>query len=348
MIIFIIRYKSSIKIRSKRITFLIVGAGISGLHLGALLSQYGQVIIFEKSHKVGGRARVENIQGFNLDFGIHPIRFGPNSALGDSLKELGCNIEFIKPGKSWVYMRNGKKTSSAIQVNPFPERSSTGELLKNIKRVLEKGSIYYPNGGWNSILNGLINKIKENRGEIRQKALVSEIIIENNKAIGVRVNNQTIFGEFIISTIPVQNLFSILDENLCEPNFVSKCKNLRQTAGISIDFGLSRKISDIDGMIFFEKFLGFGLIYKEFRKVILSHFPKIDNYLLFERPLFLEMIDGVEINTEQHQFKRPGNNIIGLKNLFITGDSVGGEGSGGDVGHTSVRDCYFKILTKIK
>ncbi|MEJ2278609.1 MAG: hypothetical protein P8Y70_12795 [Candidatus Lokiarchaeota archaeon] len=60
------------------------------------------------------------------------------------------------------------------------------------------------------------------------------------------------------------------------------------------------------------------------------------------------MIDGVEINTEQHQFKRPGNNIIGLKNLFITGDSVGGEGSGGDVGHTSVRDCYFKILTKIK
>ncbi|MEJ2279787.1 MAG: FAD-dependent oxidoreductase, partial [Candidatus Lokiarchaeota archaeon] len=242
MIIFIIRYKSSIKIRSKRITFLIVGAGISGLHLGALLSQYGQVIIFEKSHKVGGRARVENIQGFNLDFGIHPIRFGPNSALGDSLKELGCNIEFIKPGKSWVYMRNGKRilfdpqirnflrlTSSAIQVNPFPERSSTGELLKNIKRVLEKGSIYYPNGGWNSILNGLINKIKENRGEIRQKALVSEIIIENNKAIGVRVNNQTIFGEFIISTIPVQNLFSILDENLCEPNFVSKCKNLRQT-----------------------------------------------------------------------------------------------------------------------
>ena len=56
------------------------------------------------------------------------------------------------------------------------------------------------------------------------------------------------------------------------------------------------------------------------------------------------MVDGVEVNTEQHRFKRPSNHVPGISNLFITGDSVGGEGAGGDVGHTSVRACYEKIL----
>ncbi len=56
------------------------------------------------------------------------------------------------------------------------------------------------------------------------------------------------------------------------------------------------------------------------------------------------MVDGVEVNIEQHQDKRTGNTIEGNFNLYITGDSVGGEGAGGDIGHTSVRQCYKKIL----
>ncbi len=56
------------------------------------------------------------------------------------------------------------------------------------------------------------------------------------------------------------------------------------------------------------------------------------------------MIDGVEVNTEQHRLKRPGNEIKEISNLFITGDSVGGEGAGGDIGHTSVRNCYEIII----
>jgi phytoene dehydrogenase-like protein len=43
---------------SEKIRFLIIGAGISGLHIGALLSRYGNVKILEKSHKIGGRAKL--------------------------------------------------------------------------------------------------------------------------------------------------------------------------------------------------------------------------------------------------------------------------------------------------
>jgi len=429
---------------NKKYNYIIIGGGISGLHLGALLSQHGKVLILEKLNILGGRARVSIIDGFKLDFGPHPIRFGPESALGTSLLEINKSLNFIKPGKSWAFLKDGKQmlfptgglmniirskmvpfietlklllsikkmepndfyelydvsledwlkeeklsnktqkfllmTSSAMQVNPFPERSSVGELMHNIKRVLEIGSVYYPSGGWNSIFSKFIDKIRESGGEIKLNSEVKKILVEDNICKGVEVNGNKIIGDHIISTIPVQNLFTILNENLCEKEFVKKCKELRPTAGLSIDFCLDKAVSDIDGLIFFEDPLGFGFIpsnlsaevapegkslmtflrvanfeviknknkaeelYKGFRESILNIFPEIENHIIHERFLFLEMVDGVEVNTNQHQFNRPGNKIKGLQNLWLAGDSVGGEGAGGDIGHTSVRECYKKIL----
>lgn len=429
---------------SEKYNYIVIGAGISGLHIGALLSRYGKTLIFEKTKIIGGRARVEEIDGFKLDFGPHPIRFGQNSELARSLQELNKSLEFVKPGKSWACLQNGSKTifptggigaivrskmvptlktlklivnikkmedkdfealydtsledwfakekvhpkiqkfltmaSSAIQVNPFTERSSAGELLQNVKKILDFGSSYYPKGGWNQIFQRFMDYIKGNNGEIRLKEEVNEIVVENSRAIGVKVGNELIKGEKIISTIPVQQLFSILNQNLCEKSFVEKCKNLRPTAGVSIDFCLSKPITKIDGFVFFEKPPAFGFvpsnlspevappgkslmtfltianledikdktkmknIHQELRETILKFFPTIEDHLLHERPLFYEMIDGVEVNTEQHKFKRPGNKFNNIENLFITGDSVGGEGAGGDVGHSSVRKCYEMIL----
>jgi phytoene dehydrogenase-like protein len=429
---------------NKKYNYIIIGGGISGLHLGALLSQHGKVLILEKLNILGGRARVSIIDDFKLDFGPHPIRFGPDSALGTSLLEINKSVNFIKPGKSWAFLKDGEQmlfptgglmniirskmvpfietlklllsikkmepndfyerndvsleewlkkeklsektrrfllmTSSAMQVNPFPERSSIGELMHNIKRVLEVGSVYYPSGGWNSIFSQFIDKIRENDGDIRLNSEVEKIIVEDNICKGVEVNGDKILSNHIISTIPVQNLFTILNENLCDKEFVEKCRELRPTAGVSIDFCLDKSISDIDGLMFFEEPLGFGFIpsnlsaevapegkslmtflrvanikdiknknkaeelYKEFRDTIIKFFPNIENHILHERFLFLEMVDGVEVNTNQHQFKRPGNRIKGIQNLWLAGDSVGGEGAGGDIGHTSVRECYKQIL----
>ena len=423
--------------------YIVIGAGIAGLHIGALLSQNGKVLILEKAKNIGGRARVVDIGGFKLDYGPHPVKFGSKSALGISLNEIGKPVDFIKPGGSWAFLENGKKTlfptggimaviksdlvptiktlkfmikvikmkqndfkqlydlslvewfnrenihpklqrflimaSSSMQVNPFPERSSAGELLHNIHRVLKKGSVFYPKRGWNSIFNSFSEKIHENKGEIRLDSEVKEIIVESSKAVGVKIDNEIIRADKIISTIPVQHLFTILDDKLCEKKFVEKCKNLRPTTGISIDFCLSKPISNLKGIIFFENPYAFGFIpsnlspevapqghslmsfftatdlddirnkdkmkeiHRNLRDAILQFFPNIENYLLHERPLFSEMVDGVEINIEQHQLKRPGNKIKNIKNLYITGDSVGGEGAGGDVGHESVRNTYKLI-----
>ena len=425
--------------------YIIVGGGISGLHIGSLLSQHGKVLVLEKSKVLGGRARIVDLDGFKLDFGPHPVRFGPISALAKTLKNIGKPIEFIKPGNSWAFLSDGTKTifptggilavlrskmvpvfktlklllkikgmkkkefyelydvslerwfkkeaiirsirkyltiaSGAMQVNPFIERSSSGELLHNIQRVLKKGSVYYPKGGWGTIFSNFKEVFKENEGEIRVNNEVSKILIENDKAIGVKVGNEVIKGNKIISTVPAQTLFSILDEGCCKKDFIDKCKNLRPTAGISIDFCLSKHVSDIKGLIFFEDPLAFGYIptnldksiapqgssimsfltilnveeiknaeeikdaHLKLREKILSIFPNIENYLLHERPLSHPMVDGVEVNIHQHKLKRPNNKIDTIENLYLTGDSIGGEGAGGDIGHTSVRECYKLIIS---
>jgi phytoene dehydrogenase-like protein len=429
--------------------YIVIGGGIAGCHIGALLSQHGKVLVLEKTKEIGGRAKVTEKDGFKLDWGPHPIRYGPDSSLGKSLSEIGKPIEFIKPGLVRGYLADGsvhiypagsvgavfkskmvpkmkflglmirikKKiteqdridlfdtsleewfkqedthpkiqkfltmASAAIQVNPFIDNSSVGEMLDTFYWVLQYGSGWYPKGGWGVIFSRFLDKIKKN-GEILTSSQVSEIIIENGKAVGVKVGEKVIKGGTIISTIPVQQLFTILDEKLCDEKLINYCKSAIPTSGVSITYCLSKPVVDIAGNselgnLMFEDPLAFAVIPTNFdpdlapsgKSILMAHtidkydvikdknranelleklkltllkfFPIIDGNIEFERPLIHEIIDGVNVGIDSHRLKRPGNTIEGISNLYITGDSIGGEGAGGDVGHTSVRNCYEQII----
>lgn len=59
---------------------------------------------------------------------------------------------------------------------------------------------FYPMGGGGGIVKAMTNAIKKHGGEIRVKQNVEKIIIENNKAIGVKIKDgDTIFAKNIIS-----------------------------------------------------------------------------------------------------------------------------------------------------
>src|SRR6056297_994492 len=213
------------------VRFVVIGGGIGGMEIGALLSDLGEVIVFEKSSQIGGRAMVVEKEGFLLDFGAHPIRFGPNSAIAQTMRDIDRPIDFVKPGDVIGLLEDGssdlfpsgglmaifktkmipklktlklilrfvrykeeeieklldvplqefieeqgfgprirrylKMSCAALMVCPFLERVSTGEFIKNIKEVLDKGSVYYPRGGWNSFFNPLKEKIKGSGGKIK-------------------------------------------------------------------------------------------------------------------------------------------------------------------------------------
>ncbi len=88
---------------------IIVGGGITGLQLGALLANDGEkVLVLEKSPRLGGRAVVINKNDFLVDYGIHLIRFGPESSISHTCRQLGHEIEYAPLGTSWVLDEDGK------------------------------------------------------------------------------------------------------------------------------------------------------------------------------------------------------------------------------------------------
>ncbi|MHA1757582.1 MAG: phytoene desaturase family protein [Promethearchaeota archaeon] len=299
--------------------------------------------------------------------------------LNVSVKEWEEKQDFNIEGKTYLKLITG-----SMQVCPFLERASVGELMRNLKEVVKKRiSVTYPIGGWKLIFEQLISCINKERGKILTDCEVKEILIENNEAKLVKTEKGDFKAKMIVIAVPVQNIFSFLDENKINHDFVELCKNLRPTAGLSLDICLQKKISDETGLFYFDNPIAFGFFTSNidkasapdgkqlfticspcniedlendsFRKNLLNTikeklfkgFPEMEENIEFERPLFT-IFDGVEVNTEQYKEKRPGFKVPGCKNLYLVGDSLASSGAGGDIGHNSVWDCYHLIKRDLK
>jgi all-trans-retinol 13,14-reductase len=86
----------------------IVGGGISGLLTGAILAKKGHnVMLFEKSSKLGGRSNSIEKEGYIVDFGLHVIRYSTKSAIAKIFKKyLGEKLEMFNLGDIKLF-KNG-------------------------------------------------------------------------------------------------------------------------------------------------------------------------------------------------------------------------------------------------
>lgn len=427
--------------------FIMVGAGITGLELSALLSQDGyRVLVLEATDRPGGRAQITTKDGYTVDYGVHLIRFGPESAISKICRQLGHKVDFIPLGKSFVQDEDGKiklfptgpggflrsemftfrerlkalkimlsikkgnfgslketsvkewmdrndihgglrryftLVSASMMVCPFIERSSVGEMLSNISRVLKTGySVMYPAGGWKKLFELYIKIINKN-GQIRYKSKVDSIIYDSGKVKGVRVGSEVIEGKNVITCVPVQQLFdSLLAPGDFPEGIVRKCKTQRATSGVFIDYGLKKKITDTSGLWYLWEPMSFGMftsnlepslapegkqlltwLYptetedmsspgkaklreKELESALFKLFPELEKNIEWRRAVHLRMVDGTEVNVSQYKEKRIGPTLGEIKNLYLVGDSTSADGAGGDIGHESVLECYRAITGK--
>ncbi len=148
--------------------FIVVGGGINGLQIAALLAYEGQkVLLLEKTEHVGGRAFVWEKDGFKVDYGLHLIRFGPESAIARTFRKMGYEIQFNKLGTSYLY-EDGKKmifpTSPAqflrTDIMSWVEKIKAVPLLLKLKRLKDqwKDLLHMPVSQWmkeNDITGGL-------------------------------------------------------------------------------------------------------------------------------------------------------------------------------------------------
>ena len=429
--------------------FIIVGGGIAGLELGAMLSHDGRsVLMVEKAEHVGGRSFVHTKEGFELDNGIHLVRFGRKSALASVLRHIGKEIEFRHLGKSYLIdgqnefilfptgpsgfltsglfsfserlkalgimlqfkrggtsglerftveewmqsagIRGGLKryfnlVCASMLVCPVASVASAQALSENINMVLKTGiSVEYPSHGWQKDILDPLTEALRRHGKIMTGTMVDSVVIENNRATGVKINGTVTNADTVIVDVPSQDLGKILDVRGMSDERLKTAVGLVPTSGISIDYAIDGTISDSSGLLYLEDPLSFGCfvsnlspgiapqgkslltwfcpIHNEDMKQkgrtaayqerlesrIESIFPSLKERTLFQRVLHLNMVDGVELSIGQLSDKRLGYGIRGIDNLYFVGDTTAAPGAGGDIAHESSIGCYRQITGKMR
>jgi phytoene dehydrogenase-like protein len=131
------------------------------------------------------------------------------------------------PGIRMLFFYLGCATSVG---NRF-ETYSTGEMLYILREIVQSGRKLSQlgaviAGGSNSILAPLADYINSHRGEVRLNTPVDSVEIDQGRAAGVNVevgerlfhsqvmDVETLKADFVIVTLPLWDLFNVLDESL--------------------------------------------------------------------------------------------------------------------------------------
>jgi phytoene dehydrogenase-like protein len=112
---------------AKKADTVIIGGGVGGSALGALLSAKGQkVILLERNSIIGGRCASYERDGFVIDVGVHLFGLSGKGPLGEVCRLAGepDAIEWVLARKPGVSMHIGGKTQS------FSREMMAGEVDK--------------------------------------------------------------------------------------------------------------------------------------------------------------------------------------------------------------------------
>ncbi len=256
-------------------------------------------------------------------------------------------------------------------IAPDLKNSSAGEFGAYLKAALKaKVKVAYPRHGTRQIIDTLKSVI-EGSGEIRTGANVEHVSIKNGKVDAVKVDGQMLSAPVVIGALPIQQLPELFGGKDLPLRFVKYAQGLIPTAGISLDFGLSKKISERDGLLVTSDPVTMGQFTSNIdpsaapagkqlgtwyyplpagwlkndermqreadnlKKMLAEMFPGIWEALEWERLLFMPMVDGFLPKPGQTRLERPDFSMPGISNFFLAGDTTKAEGTGGDTAFNS-------------
>ncbi|NVM28978.1 MAG: NAD(P)/FAD-dependent oxidoreductase [Candidatus Helarchaeota archaeon] len=300
-----------------------------------------------------------------------------DKSVKDWIDEMEKKYE-IKPGPARIFLEALSKLILVSYGNL--DKLSMGELIAGIQLGLKAvKTSCYPAGGWRPLIENLAKKIESN-GEIRKNTKVDKVIVEDKKVVGAQIGDKTIKSKIVVVDIPAQEIFNVLDEELFSKDFVEKCKSLIPTAGISIDYGLKEKISELNGMILssdpftMSNFTsnidptiapeGKQLytifqptpvdvvsdkeksdeVVENIEKLLEEMFPGFSEKVQWRRAVKRRMVDGAVPFITQHRNKRPSVKSDEIEGLYFTGDTYNGPGTGGEIAHASAELCIKTIM----
>ncbi|MEW6202319.1 MAG: FAD-dependent oxidoreductase [bacterium] len=274
--------------------------------------------------------------------------------------------------------------SGAGIVCPDLDRASAGELFFFLRSALKaQHTTGYFLGGWRSLFAALERAVNTN-GVILYNTKVDEVILKNGNATGVRCGENFFQGKTVVSSLPLQEVESIIPEKCLPAKVLQYARSLEPTCGIVYDFCLKKRVSDINGIILTSDPCTMGLFVSniepalaprgkqignwfypipyekmndhEFLNLSKRHlqgildnmFPHLRGEIEFERTMELSMVDSAMPCVGQTSADRPAVDCSPVPNFFIVGDSVGAEGHGGDIAFASAITCAQKIEQLIR
>ncbi|MHA1378470.1 MAG: phytoene desaturase family protein [Candidatus Helarchaeota archaeon] len=123
---------------------VIVGGGEGGLFSGAILAKKGiNVLVLEQASQVGGRAKsVQYKPGYQLDYGIHAIRYGKKGIIPTIFKkDLNETLKLIHLKEGKLY-HNDNLIDLALSgeilksdLIPLEDRDSITQVVKDLVRL---------------------------------------------------------------------------------------------------------------------------------------------------------------------------------------------------------------------
>lgn len=288
---------------------IIIGTGIGGAAVGALLAHSGQkVLLLEKNDLIGGRCTSYEREGFTIDVGMHNY-LGNTGPIGDILRQVGMPdaIEWITLGRA-ILQFGDKRTifsrKTMLEIVPESERenlsrlfthavempeeeleklwyvtvsdwvdtftkdpmahafmdnfvsqyvcigadvASTAEFLKAFRHVMVTRVMSYPKGGNVSIPKAFISAAQKYGGEVKLKAPVEKVLIENGAAVGVRLKDGSEFrAPVIISNADIKTTVKkLVGEEHFPSDYVERINNLTHSAGaVTLKVCLKEKVID--------------------------------------------------------------------------------------------------------
>ncbi len=134
---------------------------------------------------------------------------------------------------------------------------STGEVFHTQQQMRLRG-VRYPKKGIARICKALADDIHKHGGEIYLNTPVEKILIKDKKAVGVAAGKDQISCDYVISTMLVQNLFTIADERQFPREYVKEIKNLKGTGSLCAYYSLKHVDSRVLGknFVFIERDVG--------------------------------------------------------------------------------------------
>ncbi len=274
---------------------IVVGAGIAGLGVGAILAKEGKqkVLLLDRFPKFGGRMMSYDGypgKGWRVEIGLHMVELGEKSSCNALNNRVGKTVQWA-PFSDTVDIWNGEKFVSVAELVPMTKEDkiafrdlmqkiatlkdaeieawdnrsleewlmenvpqapvrelftdlgmimttiphaidmAAGEVLyiarDNLLKTRQALQASYPIEGMEGITRGLAEVIRENGGEIKLNCDVQEVVIENKRAVGVRIpakrhiyeeeyrifETETIRADRVVCALPIYKLSNILDFN---------------------------------------------------------------------------------------------------------------------------------------